>query len=117
MSTRKHWSTKARLAVFTAHNGKCHLCGGRIQASVEGWDLSHQIPLELGGADDDSNVAPAHRTCHRAHTAAVDQPAIAKAKRNEARHIGARRSRTPLPCGRDSPFKKTMSGKVIRRTS
>ncbi|WP_377838743.1 HNH endonuclease [Bosea sp. UC22_33] len=93
---RRSLSTRDRLRIFTLHGGICHLCGGKVQAG-EAWEVSHDTPLELGGADDDANRKPAHRKCHRAHTAAVDLPNIAKAKRREARHLGAK---APLsaPC-------------------
>lgn len=86
--TRRRLSTKARVSIFTRANGICHLCGGKITPG-EAWDVSHEIPLALGGADDESNMRPAHRKCHRAWTAEHDQPAIARAKRREAKHIGA----------------------------
>ena len=114
MTPRKPISTAKRVDLFKRKHGVCHLCSGKVQAG-EAWDVSHVIPLELGGADDDSNWDVAHRKCHRSHTANVDQPAIAKAKRREARHLGAFRPKQPMPCGRGSPFKKTMDGQVIRR--
>lgn len=87
---RKHLSAKERLRLFTLHRGVCHFCSGRIDGTREAWDVSHEIPLELGGADDDVNRKPAHRKCHRAHTSAVDAPAIAKAKRREIKNMGAK---------------------------
>lgn len=87
--TRKHLSTRTRAEVFARHDGICHLCQGKIDGTKEAWDVSHETPLELGGADDESNWLVAHRKCHRAHTAKVDVPAIAKAKRREANHVGA----------------------------
>lgn len=89
MTRRVHISTRKRVALFAAKGGICHLCEGKVHVT-EAWDVSHVIPLELGGADNESNWDVAHRTCHRAHTAAVDVPTIAKAKRVEARHIGAK---------------------------
>ena len=86
--TRRRISQTERVAIFKRHSGICHLCGGKI-AVAELWDISHDIPLELGGEDGGDNLKPAHRSCHRSHTAAVDQPTIAKAKRREARHLGA----------------------------
>jgi 5-methylcytosine-specific restriction protein A len=78
--------------------------------------VSHEIPLELGGEDDDTNAKPAHRKCHAERTAKIDIPAIAKAKRNEARHRGFKApSRTPLPCGRGSPWRKKITGEVVPR--
>lgn len=85
---RAHISTKRRLALLVAKSAICHLCGTKI-VPPDAWDVSHVIPLELGGADDESNWDIAHRRCHRPHTATVDIPAIAKAKRREAKHIGA----------------------------
>lgn len=96
MSQRKHITAKERLRLFLLHKGICHLCGGKINGKVEAWDISHDIPLEMGGADDDENRKLAHRKCHRAHTAAVDQPNIAKAKRREMKDMGAK-PRRPWP--------------------
>ncbi len=95
--SRKHLSTKERLRLFTLHAGTCHFCNGKIDGTREAWDISHEIPLELCGADDDVNRKPAHRKCHRAHTSAVDVPAIARAKRREAKHIGATKPKRPWP--------------------
>jgi hypothetical protein len=33
---------------------RCHLCGGYIYPG-QGWDVTHEFPLDLGGADDDQN--------------------------------------------------------------
>jgi 5-methylcytosine-specific restriction protein A len=90
MTKRRRISAKDRIALFQRECGLCHLCNGHIQAG-EAWDISHEIPLELGGADDETNMKPAHRKCHRSHTAMVDAPMIAKAKRTEAKHLGATR--------------------------
>ncbi len=87
--SRRRISTTERLAIFKRHRGICHLCHGRI-AVAELWELSHDIPLELGGEDDGDNLKPAHKACHRDHTAKVDLPTIARAKRMEASHLGAR---------------------------
>lgn len=112
---RRSLSTRDRLRIFTLHGGICHLCGGKVLAG-EAWDVSHDTPLELGGPDDDENRKPAHRKCHRSHTAAVDLPNIAKAKRREARHLGAKApSSRPLPGSRASGWKQKLSGEWVRR--
>lgn len=85
---RRSLSTRERLRLFTLHGGVCHFCNGKITVG-EAWEISHDIPLELLGADDDANRKPAHKKCHRHHTSTVDIPAIAKAKRREAAHTGA----------------------------
>jgi 5-methylcytosine-specific restriction endonuclease McrA len=103
MTRRRSLSTRERARLFTLHGGICHLCGGLIDGTREAWEVSHDIPLEMGGADDDANRRPAHKKCHRDHTARVDIPAIAKAKRREARHIGALRPAGKIP---NRPFAK-----------
>lgn len=118
MSVRRHRSTRERVRLFALHAGRCHFCGGAIDGVREAWEISHEIPLELGGADDDQNAKPAHRRCHRIWTAQVDLPMIAKAKRRAARHQGAEaRSRRPLPGSRASRVKLTLhAGPVDRLT-
>ena len=86
---RRRIPTKERVAIFEASMGRCHMCNLAIHAG-EAWDVSHKIPLELGGEDRGDNLKPAHRKCHRDHTAKVDQPNIARAKRKRAAHIGAK---------------------------
>lgn len=103
MTRRRPLSTKKRMALFVRKNGICHLCGEKI-VPPDAWDVSHPIPLEMGGADDESNHDIAHRRCHRPHTATVDIPAIAKAKRREAKHVGAKAP--PVRPIRSAPFPK-----------
>ena len=72
--------TKAKRArIFLAHDGICWLCKLRISA-VEAYDIDHQISRELGGSDDDDNLAPAHKDCHRKKTK-EDVRLIAKGNR------------------------------------
>ena len=93
MTARRSLSARERLRLFALHGGVCHLCNGKIDATREGWDVSHVIPLAIGGADDDENRQLAHRKCHRAHTAKIDQPRIAKTARQGQKHMGARTKR------------------------
>lgn len=108
--TRKPLTTKQRVELFKAHGGVCHICKGLIHPG-KAWEVEHIIPIALGGVDAVANMAPAHKECHASKTAQGDVPAIAKAKRREARHIGAtmppkqpirsasfaKRERTPKP--------------------
>ena len=111
---RRTLTTKQRVAIFQEADGVCDICGGKILVG-DRWEVSHRIPLQLGGADEPSNMFPAHYACHRKLTAETDIPAIAQAKRREARHIGAKQSRNPLPGGKRSPWKKKMDGSVVPR--
>jgi 5-methylcytosine-specific restriction protein A len=86
---RRTISATKRAATFERHGGVCHICEGKIDAGQR-WEVSHPTPLELGGADDESNWQPAHYKCHRDLTAKVDVPIIRKAQRRERKHIGAK---------------------------
>lgn len=115
--TRKRITTKMRAQIFERHRGVCDICGGKISAG-ELWEVSHRIPLEAGGADDETNHFPAHKKCHRDQTSKIDIPMIAKVKRIRANHIGAKApSRNPLPGSRASGFKRKMDGTVVPRRS
>lgn len=102
--TRHRHSKRDLVALFHTKSGVCHICKQAIQPG-QTWDVSHPIPLELGGADDASNWDIAHRKCHRELTATTDQPNIAKAKRREAAHIGARTR--PVVKLKSAPFPRS----------
>lgn len=77
--TKRRSMTKARAArIFLAHNGKCCNCGQQIRQG-DGWFVEHPIPLAQGGADDETNTAPAHTKCKPAKDAT---DAASKAKRD-----------------------------------
>lgn len=111
---RRTLSTKARLAVFTGANGTCHICGGKIQVG-EAWDVEHVIPLAICNDDTPDNMRPAHVKCHKAKTR-QDKADIARAKRREASHKGAR-PKTAFAANRAGKFKKTIDGRVIDRAT
>jgi 5-methylcytosine-specific restriction protein A len=108
---RRRISTRARANLFAAKGGICHFCGGKVQAG-QAWDVSHVIPLAIGGDDEEHNWDVAHRKCHRDYTAAVDQPRIAKTKRQAAGHIGSRLRGRGFP---KSAPQRTASRPLARR--
>jgi 5-methylcytosine-specific restriction enzyme A len=86
-------------------------CGQPV-LTTQRWVESHYpVPHALGGQE----TGIAHERCNRLFASEVEVPIIAHVKRVRRRHIGAFVSRNPLPCGRGSKFKKTMSGKVVLR--
>lgn len=79
-----------RLRIYESTGGHCILCGRMIYGYREKWIIEHKIALGLGGADTDDNCGPAHETCRRQKDK-QDVPAIAKAKRMKAKHLGIRK--------------------------
>lgn len=96
-SKRPSISKAKRARIFLAHEGVCWLCKAKIGAE-EAYDIDHQVSRELGGSDDDDNLAPAHKDCHRQKTKS-DVRAIAKSNRIRRKHgpIELRRKTKPIP--------------------
>lgn len=114
MTARKKLSPTARARVFLDHDGRCNICTRRI-APGEAWDVDHELPLALGGADDASNWRPAHTSCHRGKggKTASDIGRIRKADRCAKKHVLKKKSR--MAGSRDSGWKRKMDGTVERR--
>ena len=112
MTARRSLSPMQRLKVFEAAKGVCHLCEQRIQVG-QPWEVEHVRPLALGGADDESNMRPAHKACHAGKTKA-DAASWSKAKRCAVKHNGIKKP-SRMPGSRDSRFKRKMNGEVVLR--
>ena len=110
---RQSISPMRRLKLFEDAGGICYLCGLKIQAG-QLWDVEHRIPLALGGADNETNMSPAHKSCHAPKTV-EDFGRIAKAKRQKAKHFGMNRPSNPMPGSRASKWRKRMDGTVVLR--
>lgn len=112
---RRRISAKERLAIFTASDGVCHICGGKIDGGRERWDVEHVIPLNLGGEDGGDNLKPAHPACH-AGKSKIDARNAAKAKRMRQRTSGVHRQpRQRLPGSRGSGWKAKIGGRWEKR--
>lgn len=112
---RRRLTALQRTKVFDRDGGVCCLCGLKINAPKDKWILEHIKPLWLSGADDESNMAPAHYHCAIEKTR-KEAPVKAKSDRVRARHIGIRKKST-FACSRDSKFKKKISGEVVLRST
>lgn len=111
--TRRSIGNTMRVHVFLAAGGVCHICGDKIDAPKQRWDVEHVKPLSMQGADDEANMRPAHVECHAVKTAAEAAPR-AKADRNAAKRLGLRKPST-FPCSRNSRWKKKLNGEVVAR--
>jgi 5-methylcytosine-specific restriction endonuclease McrA len=94
MSRRRKLTRLQRVSIYDAAKGVCCLCQLPIQAERgQRWILEHLKPLWLGGADDDTNVAPAHERCAIDKTTR-EAPVKAKGDRVRARHLGVKKPRS-----------------------
>lgn len=84
---RKPLTKKQRVQLFFERKGECCICHGKIHIG-EKWIDEHETALALGGTNEMSNRGLAHIDCAKDKTK-VDVKHIAKAKRVEAKHIGA----------------------------
>src|SRR3990167_8417019 len=108
--TKRRKMTRARrVSIFLAANGICHICGKQIRDG-EKWDVSHVIPLNLGGADADDNMRPAHKRCHVEQTA-KDKADIAERNRAVDTNYAGKPKRP------QSRFKRRVDGQVVYRAT
>lgn len=116
-TTRKKMTPRLRLKIWERHKGVCCICGSAIDGTREPWIIEHIRALELGGPDEEDNMGPAHERCAIVKTSGPrgDHAMAAKAKRAKARHLGIKKSKTPLPGGKASKWKRRIDGTVVKR--
>lgn len=115
--TRRSLTRLQKVRIFDAAGGICHLCGLKIWAGRgEQWHVEHVTPLSFGGADDESNMKPAHVKCHADKTR-EEAPIRAKSDRVRAHYLGIKKTTSlPIPGSRASGIRKRMNGTVERWT-
>lgn len=87
---RQRLSRLHRTRIYDAAQGKCCICGCRIQAGQR-WIVEHPKPLWMGGPDDDTNRRPAHERCAISKTIS-EAPIKAKSDRVRANYLGIRKT-------------------------
>lgn len=123
MTSRTRLSSKQREQLYRSEIEKaraaglgdfpiCRLCSFSILPGRR-WNQNHESakPRWLGGTIDGIS----HEKCNFDHNYKIDTPLWAKNERIRKRHLDLKRSRTPLPGGRDDQIKKTMRGEVVDR--
>lgn len=105
-------SNRRKLAIWEREHGKCMLCG--IKLRTGGFIYEHVRALELGGADSDDNIRLTCKPCATQKTK-KDHQTAGKAKRQKSSFLGLKKSKTPLPCGKHSKWKRKMNGQIVLR--
>ena len=112
--SRREFPAKVKVAAYERSRGRCECCTALL--AVGKFHYDHRVPDALGGVPVLSNCEVLCLACHGAKTAGGDVPRIAKAKREQIAHIGAKaRTRSPLPGSRDSKWKRKLDGTVVPR--
>lgn len=110
---RREFPTKVRLKAFARSGGFCETCRARLWVGHIHYD--HVIPDALGGEPTYENCAVLCDGCHAEKTRTEDVPRIAKAKRQQAAHLGAKQSTKPLPGSKASGWRRRMNGTWEKR--
>lgn len=115
MTKRRKLTRLQRVRIFDANCGVCCICILDIDKVKDKWIVEHLKPLWLGGADDESNMAPAHERCAIEKTT-KEAPIKAKGDRIRARHLGVKKSQSrPMPGTKASGWKHKIGGGWERR--
>lgn len=98
---RRHMSKARKARIHTAHGGLCVQCCEEVAMYGPTVVYDHEIPLELGGSDDDGNIGPIHKSpCDQIKTS-NDLKQIAKmrrqAKMGDPRETPSRFPQRPFP--------------------
>lgn len=105
---------RVRLRVFDKFNQCCAGCG--LSLVGKRWTCDHIKALINDGENRESNLQPLGDDCCNKKKNKSDVAIKSKTYAVRAKHVGIRsRGSRPMPCGKDSPFKKKMSGEVVRR--
>ena len=108
---RTEFSAKVKTDALKRCDGKCEGCGAILGLKAKHFD--HIIADGLTGEATLENCQVLCVPCHKGKTR-EDVSAIAEAKRRERRHNGIRK-KSRFPGSRDSQWKRTIDGRVVRR--
>jgi len=109
---RSEFTAKTKLLAWRRSGGVCE-CGCGTKLYPGGYHYDHVIPCGLVPDNSLDNCMVLARGHHGEKTVR-DIAAIAKAKRVERKHLGIRKS-SRWAYGRDSKWKRKITGEVVRR--
>lgn len=104
---------RVKTRIIERYGNQCPKCHRFLRRGFVAFD--HIIALINGGRHAENNLQPLCTVpCHEEKTA--DDVAIkSKIARIRANHLGVKRKKSSFPCGKNSPFKKKVTGEVVRR--
>ncbi len=133
MSQRLEFTAKTKAAAWKRANGMCegHITSviGNMNSGFQAWTRRCKAPIDVGGFHYDhfvpeglsggdnslGNCQVLCTSCHANKTINFDIKAISKAKRIAKKLTGLKKSRSPMPFGRNSKLRKKLSGEIVLR--
>lgn len=110
----RHFSKADKRAAMARCGGQCEHCTAKLAPGNVEFD--HRIPYATSRDSSLANIDVLSRNCHATKSYKIDIPRIAKGVRLADRHVGIQsRASQPMPCGRNTGFKKTMRKGVVSR--
>lgn len=104
---------RVRLRVFERFSGRCQCGCTMIIRPGDAWECDHITALCNGGIHAESNLHPLLKSCHDRKSAAdVAEKSDVYVKKLKHRGI---KKQSKFSCNRNSPWKKKLSGEVVRR--
>lgn len=91
MTPRPSFTQHKRAQIFRDNDGRCHICGRRIE-TWQKWQVEHVKARGFNGADTDDNLRPAHVDCHQIKTR-KERNIMAKADAALLKHCGLDREK------------------------
>jgi 5-methylcytosine-specific restriction endonuclease McrA len=101
--------------IFERCNGRCVKCTRKVGHGLLRFVFDHVIALCNGGGHQETNLQVLCEECHKQKTR-TDVAEKAKTYAVKIKDIGGLKEPSRAwPCGRNSPYRKKITGKVVRR--
>jgi hypothetical protein len=117
--SRRTFAAETKRLAWKRCENKCQSCGAPVTGAGD-IVYDHIVPWILTRDSSLANCQVLCLTCDDIKTHTRDLPAIAKADRQGDFHRGISGpglGRSPMPCGRNSPRRRTLAGRVVERLS
>ena len=106
---------RVKARVVYEQDGICACgCGVKLGMAGEAIEFDHVLALINGGENREGNIQALRKVCHRQKTTS-DVRLKAKAARVYKKNLGLNTPKSPLPAGRNSPFKRKIGGRTVLR--
>lgn len=121
---RAEFSKQTKRDALKRSGGNCEAVGGWYGLDPGqrcGWPLAYgvefdHINLEANSKDNSlENCACVCQRCHEYKTTKRDIPLAAKTRRQQDKHTGIKKASRPMPCGRQSKWKRKLTGETVER--